>query len=249
LAKAGQSLSFRANYPRENRDRFIKPDGAKIGFSNDSRNRLTKAHYPDGQDKTFAYDQAGRLIHMANETTAEDREYDKDGRLLATTDKFTGRIAYRYDLLGNRISMLDPDKGAFAYVFDAANRLTSFTDPEGKLTSYSYDTLGRVVDTKLANNTGTTNSYDNDNRLAEMVTTSDKDGVLASFQYTYDGEGNKLTMTEEDGGVTSYQYDAVYRLIRVDYPDRPGQKVITAKNNGRKGSSLSLAFSMKRVTG
>ena len=128
--------------------------------------------------------------------------------------------------------MLDPDKGAYAYAYDAANRLTAFTDPEGKVTSYSYDTLGRVVDTKLANNSGTTNSYDDDNRLAGMVTSSDRDGVLASFQYTYDGEGNKLTMTEEDGGVTSYQYDAVYRLIRVDYPERPGQKVIPHKNNG-----------------
>ena len=110
--------------------------------------------------------------------------------------------------------------------------MAHYLDGHDKLTTYSHDALGRNVDTKLPNNSGTTNSYDADNRLAETVTTSNKDGMLASFQYTYDGEGNKLSMTEEDGGVTSYQYDAVYRLIRVDYPERPGQKVITAKNNG-----------------
>ena len=110
--------------------------------------------------------------------------------------------------------------------------MVHYLDGHGKITTYSYDTLSRIVDIGLLNSTGTTNSYDNDNRLAEMVTTSDKDGVLTSFQYTYDGEGNKLTMTEEDGGVTTYQYDAVYRLLRVDYPERSDQKVVTAKNNG-----------------
>jgi hypothetical protein len=45
-----------------------------------------------------------------------------------------------------------------------------------------------------------------------MITTSDKDGALASFEYTYDNVGNKLSMTEETG-VTRYQYDAAYRLF------------------------------------
>ena len=91
--------------------------------------------------------------------------------------------------------------------------------------------MSRVLSTALPNNTETVNEYDDDNRLARMVTTSAKDGVLASFAYTYDGVGNKLTMTEEDGGVTSYQYDAAYRLVHVDYPQRNNQ-LITAKNNG-----------------
>lgn len=90
---------------------------------------------------------------------------------------------YQYDLLGNRIALLDPDKGAFAYSYDAANRLTALTDPEGRVTSHSYDELGRVVSTDLPNKTVTVNAYDANNRLAAMVTTSDKDGVLVSFQY------------------------------------------------------------------
>jgi RHS repeat-associated protein len=49
---------------------------------------------------------------------------------------------------------------------------------------------------------------------------------------TYDAVGNKLTMTEEDGGITAYQYDAAYRLVGVDYPQRPGQQVAGVKNNG-----------------
>ncbi len=39
-------------------------------------------------------------------------------------------------------------------------------------------------------------------------------------------------MTEEDGGITAYQYDAAYQLVRVDYPQRPGQQGAGVKNNG-----------------
>ena len=119
--------------------------------------------------------------------TEESREYDQAGRLLATTDKYTGRIAYQYDLLGNRIALLDPDKGAFADSYVAANRVTAFTDSEGKVTSYSYDELGRVFGTILPNNSGTVNSYD--------------------------AAGNRLS--ENDGSKTiSYCYNAANQLLQ-----------------------------------
>jgi RHS repeat-associated protein len=168
---------------------------------------------------------------MANGTTSETREYDGRGRLLTTIDSYTGRIDYQYDLLGNRTRMTDPDNGVLTYAYDARNRLTEFTDPEGKTTTYAYDVMGRVISTALPNNTETVSVYDDDNRLSRMVTTSAKDGVLASFAYSYDAVGNKLTMTEEDGGITSYQYDAAYRLVHVEYPTRSVQ-LITNKNHG-----------------
>ncbi|KJR99236.1 MAG: hypothetical protein VR65_17740 [Desulfobulbaceae bacterium BRH_c16a] len=207
------------------------PDGTAINFLYDSRNQLTTVRFPDAPEKIYTYDAAGRMIRMANETTAETREYDARGRLLTTIDSYTGRIDYDYDPLGNRIRMIDPDNGVFTYAYDAKNRLTGFTDPEGKTTSYTFDVMGRVTSTALPNNTETVSEYDTDNRLARMITTSAKDGQLASFAYTYDAVGNKLTMTEEDGGLTSYQYDAAYRLTHVEYPQRVGQIATTPKNN------------------
>jgi YD repeat-containing protein len=191
---------------------------------------------------------------MANEATEEKREYDQAGRLLATTDKYSGRIAYSYDLLGNRIAMVDPDGGEFSYEYDAENHLTTFTDPEGQVTSYSYDVMGRVISTSFPNQTATINSYNEDNRLATTVTSSDRDGILASFAYSYDAVGNKLSMTEEDGGLTSYQYDAAYRLIRVDYPERAKQTATTAKNNcsdkgkGRKKGHIQSEENLQPAT-
>ncbi len=43
--------------------------------------------------------------------------------------------------------------------------------------------------------------------------------VISSYAYTYDNVGNRLTMTEADGSVTSYGYDRLYRLTNALYPD------------------------------
>lgn len=42
--------------------------------------------------------------------------------------------------------------------------------------------------------------------------------VINQFGYTYDKVGNRLTMTNKDGKVASYEYDKLYRLTRANYP-------------------------------
>lgn len=68
---------------------------------------------------------------------------------------------------------------------------------------------------------GTVADYEWDaaDRLLRLQTT-DAGGTVAftEFSYLYDRVGNRLTMSEPVGD-TGYQYDNLYRLIRVDYPD------------------------------
>ncbi|MBM9606770.1 hypothetical protein JWG88_21255, partial [Desulfopila inferna] len=167
------------------------------------------------------------------ESTREQRYYDARGMLVTAIDKFMGRVDYQYDLLGNRTQMIDPDNGVFSYSYDKAGRLTDFTDPEGEKTSYEYDSMGRAVRVSYPNSTVTETQYNQDNRIASIVSASDRD-ILSSFVYTYDAVGNKLSMADEDGKLTTYQYDKHYRLIEVDYPQI--ESAGRANNGKNKGS-------------
>jgi RHS repeat-associated protein len=104
--------------------------------------------------------------------------------------------------------------------------------------------MGRITLTSSPNSTETVNEYNQDNRLSSIVSYSDKSEALSSFAYTYDGIGNKLSMTDENGDITSYQYDKLYRLIGVNYPDIVGNSKGTGKNKGSdkgKGKKIGHA--------
>jgi YD repeat-containing protein len=196
-----------------------KPDGATIEYVYDTRNRRTETRYPDGTRETATYDAAGRIIAMGNATTSETKTYDARGLLLTVTDQHMGAISYAYDAVGNRTSVTDPDGGIQRFVYDELNRLSSVTDPTGGVTSYQYDELNRPIRTTLPNGVTTSRGYDDDNRLQQVRTVDPVGTVLALFDYTYDAVGNRTTMTEEDGGTTSYTYDNRYQVIEVDYPE------------------------------
>jgi RHS repeat-associated protein len=196
-----------------------KPDGATIEYVYDTRNRRTGTTYPDGTSETATYDAAGRIIGMGNATTSETKTYDARGLLLSVTDQHMGAISYSYDAVGNRTSVTDPDGGIQRFVYDELNRLRSVTDPTGGVTSYQYDELNRPIRTTLPNGVTTSRGYDDDNRLQQVRTVDPAGTVLALFDYTYDAVGNRTTMTEEDGGATSYTYDNRYQVIEVDYPE------------------------------
>jgi YD repeat-containing protein len=86
--------------------------------------------------------------------------------------------------------------------------------------------MGRELTATLPDLTVTRRRYNRENRLESLVTSNKTGKILASFLYSYDGVGNKLSMTEEDGGVTRYSYDAANRLTGVIYPERILPKVV-----------------------
>jgi len=45
-------------------------------------------------------------------------------------------------------------------------------------------------------------------------------------RYTYDGNGNQLTVTDAAGNTTTNHYDAANRVCQVDYPASGGGTVI-----------------------
>jgi RHS repeat-associated protein len=130
--------------------------------------------------------------------------YYNDGRRRTLTDAF-GRVTfYEYDGRGNlkRVTANQglPDQHVTSYEYWPDDLLRTITKPNGTVTSYEYDRA---------------------DRLTSVVVRLDA-AVLASFAYTYDANGNRLTQVETNGSgpeTTSYTYDALNRLETVTYPD------------------------------
>jgi YD repeat-containing protein len=113
---------------------------------------------------------------------------------------------YAYDRAGNRLAKTDL-AGSHSYVYDELYRLTQASVPAGApQEQYAYDANSN----RVASHVSAAYSYDTAERL-----TSD-----ATFDYTYDANGNLIRRLERaTGGLTTYTYDPDDQLIRIDFPE------------------------------
>jgi RHS repeat-associated protein len=104
------------------------------------------------------------------------------------------------------------------YTYDAANRMASVSDWLNRTTTYTYDNVGNLTGQANPNNTSVSQTYDAANRLIGLINSSTVSGTIASFGYTLDKVGNRTQVVDTDG-TTTYEYDKLYRLTAVTYPD------------------------------
>jgi RHS repeat-associated protein len=186
------------------------PLGSVVAYSYDSYNRVSRIQYPSGSVATLAYDSAGNLrsltlppnVNGTNQTVTY--RLDVMGNILEMqTGGSTTR--FEYDALGNVTSRIAPDNSRTNYRYDAANRLIEIGYPNGTSVSYSYDTEGHLLtagDSRF--------EYDAQGRM----TLSEND---VTIRYTYDALGNLLERDAGALGITSYSYDQLDRLERINF--------------------------------
>ncbi|MGA1874933.1 MAG: RHS repeat-associated core domain-containing protein [bacterium] len=146
-------------------------------------------------------------------------EYDSRNFLTKVSYPSGRYLAFSYNQAGKRTRMVDQDGYELIYVYDQAGRLSDITDGEGRsMVSYGYDEQGRLKEKQLENGVYTTYAYDVDGRLTSLVNYRPNGEVLSSFDYVYDINGRRSSMTPLDG-TYQYQYDANGQLIGVTYPD------------------------------
>jgi RHS repeat-associated protein len=188
-------------------------------YSYDVLGRLTSINYTVGTpDVTFTYDELGNRLTRVDGTGTTTYSYDALYRTTEIEDGASNVVGYDYDEAGRLIELTYPGgTDSVAYGYDEAGRLASVTDWLTNETTYTYDDANRLITTNLGNGLISDRGYDDANRLLS-VTNRDGGTLLSEFAYMLDAVGNRLEMVD-DSGTTGYEYDALYRLTGVTYPN------------------------------
>jgi RHS repeat-associated protein len=173
--------------------------------------------FPNGQARTYAYDDQGRLLYLSN-------------TLGATT---LASFAYGYDvnnqigqstMLGQRTSLTAtvPPQGLnnalSKYYYDSLYQLTQADYPSGppfnaEVDQWTYDAIGNRLTTTV-NASTQTHAYLKNGANPLNGQRLSSDGVNA---YTWDGNGSNLTRNGTPGNFT-FSYDADNRLNSISGP-------------------------------
>lgn len=221
--------------------------GASTTFAYDAAGSPTMVTSPLGARATFEYDSAGRLSASidprGNETGAAAADYrtayvyDAAGNPVRETDPLGNVTESAYDAAGNLTSRTDANGRTTAFAYDPANRLVRVTAPDGSVTAYTYDGVDNLTSRTDANGRVTRYLYDAANRLVEVV-----DPLQRRWTYEYDANGNLVASTDANGNVTTepgdgrtrYEYDALDRLVAIDYSDATPDVVHSYDANGNR---------------
>jgi RHS repeat-associated protein len=159
-----------------------------------------------------AFDQHFRVTAVSvNGADAIANAYDADGLLTQT-----GAIVMTRDPASGLVTATTLGAVADATAYDEFGAVASYSasllGAPIYAVVYDRDALGRIID-KTETIAGATHAvryeYDAASRLAQVR----RDGALAVI-YSYDANGNRVTVTDADGTTVAATYDAQDRLIR-----------------------------------
>ncbi|MBW1928939.1 MAG: RHS domain-containing protein [Deltaproteobacteria bacterium] len=222
------------------------PEGNTTLFEQyDVMGNLLRMRDPRGNEWTFIYDAMGRLLSRTDPLgNTTSYEYDGANNRTAVINAYLKRFEFEYDDHNNLIRAKDPYGKYIVTEYNTDNLPVKVTDQEGKEAYSEYDNEGRLR--KVIDGAGNETVYHYDespsnpvssykpvridyptftrklyyNKLQRLVRAEDvlDQDTVRTRAYTYDEAGNVVSETDEEGNVTTYEYDALNRLIKTTDP-------------------------------
>ena len=175
--------------------------GQTTQFFYDDLNRQTHINYPDGMTVRYGYDALGNLQLVEDSLTGKILLfYDGRNQLVKEVSSY-GSIEYDHDDAGRRTIMTVSGQPAVHYSYDAASRLKRLSKGTSIVT-LDYDESGRRKSLAYSNGATTNYDYDAGSRLTRILHQDPSGILLDEVQYTYDGEGNRISATRAMGTAT-----------------------------------------------
>ncbi len=170
-------------------ERSINGRGQEITYQYDEAGRLVNVIDPLGT-VSYTYDANGNILSVSYNSEISSREYDALNRLTKYTDINGDIIQFAYDELDNLITLTYPGGKQVHYGYDSANRLTSVTDWAGRTTTYEYNANGTLVKVLRPDGTILTRNYDSAGKMIEQIDVDPYGNKINQFTYSYNSVGN-----------------------------------------------------------
>ena len=202
----------------------------------DSFGRLTSMADANNHTTTYILDGAGNIKTTIDAKKNETKfSYNAINLRTSFQDARGYTTIYTYNNWGKLTGVIDPMGYTKTYVYNDKYDLKAETDKNGNVTTYeyylmrrvskkiyadgsieefSYDPSGKIIQVTDSNGT-TIQEYDIMNRLIRKV-----DTYGLEIQYTYGHNGQRKTMIDPKGGITSYEYYSNGLLKYITDPDQ-----------------------------
>ncbi|MGA1870687.1 MAG: RHS repeat-associated core domain-containing protein [bacterium] len=176
-------------------------------YEYDLNNQQVKIIDPQNGETAVGYDEKGNLISLTNAKGYTTYfSYDSIDRNLSITNPSNEQELYSYDNVGNLIKKTLYNGDEIIYEYDSLDRLMRKTFSNGEITTYNHDLIGNI--TTITNPYSHLSfDYDNNNRLITAYTGATVYQPDTTISYTYDANGNRISMTDPLGDAINYSYD------------------------------------------
>lgn len=168
------------------------------------------------------YDAAGQAIKQIDANgNVTQYEFDACGRNIATIDPLGNRTEFTYDVAGRQLSMKDANGNTVSYEYDALGRKIKTVFPDGTYSAVKYDTLSQKIEETDSAGLVTKFEYNDAGQLSAVVK-PEVNGEIPRWEYSYNQYGQRTSIKDPKGNVTTFTYDYAGRQLSRTLP--MGQK-------------------------
>lgn len=191
--------------------RMTYPDGLTTEFTYDLNGNRTAMKGPFGNNVYYSYDTMNRMTSVGTVKDVPDAQYTYYQNGLFKSTQFSNGLNDRktyngLDLVGLEQVRDQAALGVYNYSYDNNKNITQ-RGQQGVQDNFTYDKLDRIV-TASANN----EQYTYDKQGNRLTMQSDKETNAVSSEYQYDTR-NRLTQVTQDTKQVGYQYNGDNLLV------------------------------------